>query len=115
MPEQEESEVEHVSIMEYNENAAKQGREPGERVIVGGHRRNTHVRDDETEGFVEVAEAVAVIELHEPIPESEVTDWCNSQAGKLALAPFVGDYEAEEVIDTGTAAVDTRRSMVNAE
>lgn len=106
--------VEYVSVMEYNENAAKQGLEPGERVIVGGHRRNTHLRDDETEGFVEVAEAVAVIELHEPIPEDDVTDWCNSQAGKLALAAFVGDYEPGEVIDTGTAAADTRRSMLDA-
>ena len=40
MSEQGESEVEHVSIMEYNENAAKQGREPGERVII----------DDDSEG-----------------------------------------------------------------
>jgi len=106
-----EKEVEYVSVMEYNENADKQGLEPGERVIVGGHRRNTHVRDDETEGFVEVAEAVAIIELYQPIPEDEVTDWCNSQAGKLALSSFVGNYESEEVIDTGTAA--KKRAMTD--
>lgn len=91
--------VEAVSIMEYNEKA--EGYEDvgaGERVILGGVRRNTHYYDDEKGDFVKVADAVAIIELHEPIPEEDVTDWCNSPAGKLALAHWFDHTDPEEVV-----------------
>lgn len=86
-----------ISVLEYTEEAADFDKNPGERVIVGGIRRDTHVPDDEKEGFVKIAEAVAVIELHEPIAEDEVTDWCNSEAGKLALSHFFDHTDPMEV------------------
>lgn len=89
--------VEHLSILEYNDRAADYGKEPGERVIANGVRRNTHYRDDDLEDFVKVAEAVAIIELHKPIPEEEVTGWCNSPAGKLALGHWFDHYDPEEI------------------
>jgi hypothetical protein len=95
-----EDEVEHVTILEYNETASEYDRPPGEQVILGGVRRNEHVRDDENEEFVKVAEAVAIIELHEPIDEDAVTDWCNSPAGKLALAHWFDHVEPDEVVMT---------------
>lgn len=93
-------EVEHVSILEYTEEAANYDRVPGEKIIVGGIRRNQHFRDEEKEGFVQVADGVAVIELHQPIPEEDVTEWCNSQAGKLALSHWFDHNEPEEIVTT---------------
>jgi hypothetical protein len=95
-------EVEHVSILEYTEESANYGRTPGEKVILGGVRKNQHVRDEDKESFVEVADGVAVIELHEPIPEDDVTDWCNSQAGKLALSHWFDHTDPEDVVMTDT-------------
>lgn len=94
--------VEHVSILEYNEDAPDYDDHatPGGRVVVGGVRRNQHVRDDDKEGFVKVAEAVAIIELHQQIPEDDVTDWCNSPAGKLALAHWFDYVDPEDVVMT---------------
>jgi len=91
-------EVEHVSILRYTEAAADYDRTPGEKVIVGGVRRNQHVRDEDKESFVEVAEEVAIFELHQPIPEENVTEWCNSPAGKLALAHWFDHTDPEEVV-----------------
>lgn len=93
--------VEAVSIMEYNENAEKYDDvQAGDRVILGGVRRDQHKRDDEKQGFVKVADAVAIIELHQPIAESDVTDWCNSPAGKLALAHWFDHTNPEDVVMT---------------
>lgn len=92
--------VEHVSIIEYNEKAAEFDKQPGERVILNGCRRTANVHDDERGCFEQIGEAVAIIELHQPIPESEVTDWCNSSAGKLALAHWFDHTDPEEVVMT---------------
>lgn len=92
--------VEHVSILEYTEEAANYDRTPGEKIILGGVRRNQHVRDEEQEGFVEIADGVAVIELYQPIPEENVTEWCNSPAGKLALSHWYDHTDPEEVVTT---------------
>lgn len=89
--------IDHVSILEYNDTAADYGKEPGDRIIANGVRRNTHIRDADLEDFVCIAEAVAIIELHRPIPESEVTDWCNSPAGKLALVHWFDHYDVQEI------------------
>jgi hypothetical protein len=99
---QEEETFEHVSILEYNEEAPKYSDHavPGEKVIVSGVRRNTHVPDDDKEGFVKIADAVAIIELYQPITDDEVTEWCNSPAGKLALAHWFDHTDPEEVVMT---------------
>lgn len=93
-------EYEHVSVLEYNDTAAEYGKDPGERVIVGGVRRKTAIRDDDKQDFVTIAEAVAIIELHSPITEGEVTEWCNSPAGKLALAHWFDHTDPNEVVMT---------------
>ena len=90
----------HISILEYNENAADYDREPGERVIVAGVQRNQHLRDDEKEGFVHIADAVAIIELYGKITDEEVTEWCNTAAGKLALAHWFDHVDPNEVVMT---------------
>jgi len=88
---------EFVSIIEYNETAEEYGKTPGERVIASGHRRNSYIRDEDKRDFVKVADAVAIIELHQPLTDEEVTEWCNSPAGKLALAHWFDHYDPKEV------------------
>lgn len=89
-----------VSILEYNENAPKyrEEAEPGDRVIVGGVQRNTNIHDEEVEGFVEIAEAVAIFELYQPLTDGELNEWCNSNAGKLALAHWFDHFDPEDVV-----------------
>lgn len=91
---------EHVSILEFNRLAEDYDKTPGERVIVSGVRRNQHIRDEELKDFVKIADAVAIIELHSEITEDEVNDWCNSPAGKLALAHWFEHLDPEEVVMT---------------
>lgn len=88
----------HVTILEYNEAAGDYGRPAGEKVIVSGIERSRHVRDEEAEGFVKIADAVAIIELHTELTDDEVSDWCNSQAGKLALAHWFDHVDPSEVV-----------------
>lgn len=88
----------HVSILEYNEHAADYDREPGKRVVVAGVQRDQHVHDDETGEFVKVAEAVAIIEVYRQLTDDEVTAWCNTAAGKLALAHWFDHVEPNEVV-----------------
>lgn len=90
----------HVSVIEYNEAAEEYGKPPGERVILSDVRRDTHVRDESTGEFVKVGEAVAIIELHTPLTDDEITEWCNTPAGKLALAHWFDHYDPEEVVMT---------------
>lgn len=95
---------EHVSILEYTDNAAAFDRTPGDRVIASGHRRNTAVRDDDTGEFVTIATAVAIIELPRPLTDDQVTEWCNSQVGKLALAHWFEHINPETIITSGEQA-----------
>lgn len=88
---------EHITITEYNDVAADYGRPPGERIIRAGIQRNTHVHDDEIEEFVKIGDAVAIIELHSPLANEQVTEWCNSEAGKLALAHWFDHVDPLEV------------------
>lgn len=88
---------EHITITEYNDAAADYGRTPGEQIIRSGIQRNTHVRDEEIKEFVKIGEAVAIIELPSPLTNEEVTDWCNSEAGKLALAHWFDHVDPLEV------------------
>jgi hypothetical protein len=92
---------EHISILEFNENAPDyyDEAEPGDLTVAAGHSRNRHVRDEEKRDFVKVADGVAIIELHQPITGDEVTAWCNSPAGKLVLAHWFEDIEPEEVLE----------------
>ncbi|MFP8891856.1 hypothetical protein ACLI4U_19100 (plasmid) [Natrialbaceae archaeon A-CW2] len=98
-PTEAEEVYEYVTITEYNDLAGEYGRPAGERAIVAGHRRNTYVRDDEAEGFVQIGEAVAIIELYRPLTDDEINGWCNSSAGKLALAHWFDHVEPDEVIE----------------
>lgn len=86
-----------ISIVEYNEAAEKFGKEPGERTILSGVRREVNVPDEKQKGFVKIAEAVAIFELHKPLADDEITEWCNSPAGKLALKHWFDHYELHEV------------------
>ncbi len=88
---------EHVSILEYNEKAEQFDAEPGERVIIDGVQRNWTKLCEETEGFVKIADAVAIIELDQPRTSEEINEWCNSEAGKLALAHWFDHIDPNEV------------------
>ncbi|MFC7216503.1 hypothetical protein ACFQO4_20805 [Saliphagus sp. GCM10025334] len=91
---------EHVSILEYNETAGEFDREPGARVIVSGVQRNQHVRCDERKGFPKIADAVAIIELDRPLTDDEVTEWCNTEVGKLVLAHWFDNVDPNQVISS---------------
>lgn len=89
----------HVSIFEYNETAADYDREPGKRRIAAGVQRDRHVYDEDEGDFVQVADGVAVIELYQPLTDDEITEWCNSPAGKLALAHWFDEIDPDEVVE----------------
>lgn len=91
---------EHVSILEYNERAADFGRPAGERAFKLGHQRNSHVPCDEKEGFVKIAEAVAIFELPRPMDDDELSEWCETDAAKLALAHWFDEIDPNEVVDS---------------
>lgn len=90
---------EHVTIHRYTEAAADHDRTPDELVIAGGVERNgRHVHDDDKQDFVQIAETVAIIELNQARTDDEITEWCNSAVGKLALAHWFDHVDPDEVV-----------------
>ncbi|NUC75033.1 hypothetical protein HTZ84_22470 [Haloterrigena sp. SYSU A558-1] len=87
----------YVSVLEFNETAERFGREPGKRVIMDGHQPNWHRLCEETEGFVKIGDAVAIIELDHPRTSDEVNEWLNTASGKLALAHWFDHIDPSEV------------------
>jgi len=95
----EERTYEHITVVEYNEHIeGHDTHEVGDRAIFNGVDREIHHRDEEKKGFVKVGEAVAIIELNKPMKGCEITEWCNTEVGKLALAHFFDGVEAVEQV-----------------
>lgn len=93
--------IEHVTVLEFNEQAKDHVSyaDAGERLIQAGHYPRMSVRTD-TEGFVDVAEAIAIIELPGPLDEAEYEAWIESEAGQLALAHFLDVLEPEKILES---------------
>lgn len=87
-----------ITVVEYNEKAEKHGRTPGELAVHSGIKRRVCYRDEDKEGFVKVGEAVAVIELNQPLRDDEITEWCNTAVGKLVLAHWFDHVDPEDVV-----------------
>lgn len=63
--------------------------EPGDRFVYHGERLDDSYKfDEETGDFIPVARAIAIIDVGAEITDDDVTEWCNSHAGKHVLAPY---------------------------
>lgn len=63
-----------------------------------GHDTQRYIFDEEKEDFVCVAVPLAHIELPEPIKRDDLTEWSNSDVGKLALSHFWDGLEHDQVL-----------------
>lgn len=70
----------------------------GDRYFSLGYDTKRHIIDEEKEDFVSVAVPLAHIELPEPITEDELTEWTNSDLGKLALSRFWDGLDHDDVL-----------------
>jgi len=86
----------YVTVFEQTRDT--ESHDTGERFVALGYNTRRHMLDDETEGFVCQAVAIAQIELHRPLDEDELTEWCNSDVGKLALSPFFDGVEEPQIV-----------------
>lgn len=79
-----------LTVLEHVEEAEEFGLEPGTRFVTGGDQRVSHKARETEDGreFVLVAERVTSIDLYQPLSETEITDWCNSDVGKHVLAHY---------------------------
>lgn len=69
----------------------------GDRFISHGRcTDDRYVIDDEHEDFQVVARPIAHIDTGVPMTEHDLGEWCNSYAGKRALAPYFPDMEPED-------------------
>lgn len=69
----------------------------GDRYVSLGYDTERHILDKDQEDFVAVAVPIAHIELPEPIREDDMTEWCNSDVGKLAMAPFFDGISLDDL------------------
>lgn len=71
--------------------------ERGDRVIAHGeHLDDRYKTDDEREGFVPVARPIAIIDVGTELPEDELSEWCESHAGKSVLHQFFPEIEPDD-------------------
>lgn len=85
----------HVTI--YHQLKETVNSEPGDRSAVHGEHFDDRYRINEgMEGFEPVARPIAIIDIGVEITEDELTEWCNSYAGKVALEQFWPDLEVDD-------------------
>lgn len=71
--------------------------DPGDRLIYHGERLDdVYNFDEEHKEFVPVARPIAVIDAGTEITDDEMTDWCNSHAGKHVLSRYFDDITVED-------------------
>jgi hypothetical protein len=71
--------------------------QPGDRFIDHGEVLDRRYKvDEETEGFIPVAEPLAVIDAGAEIEKDDLGDWCNSHAGKAVLKRFFPSIEPDD-------------------
>lgn len=71
--------------------------EKGDRYICHGEDLDRRYQiDDKAEDFVPVAKPIAVISVGTELHEYDLTQWCNSDAGKHVLSKYFPEMEASD-------------------
>lgn len=70
---------------------------PGDRTVSLGRQLDTRYNFDEAEGdFIPVAKPIAVIDAGVELRKDELTEWCNSHAGKHVLSRYFPEIDVED-------------------
>ena len=71
------------------------------KVYVGKYDKYVHRFDENTGDFVSLAKSLVPLDIGTEISPDELTEWCNSDAGRAVLQPYFPNHDgpSSEAID----------------